>query len=113
MIEANDGWGDEEWEDDKFEDWVEMDEDPDTNSTQPIQKIIPYIHLQEEEIFGMIDGEVRSFGEMLGLEPPYDEAKLLLQYYNWNKDRATSEYFMGDQTCNLKCGHQLENSLGS
>jgi len=98
MIEANDGWGDEEWEDDKFEDWVEMDEDPDTNSTQPIQKIRPYIHLQQEEVLSMIDGEVRSFGEMLGLEPPYDEAKLLLQYYNWNKDRATSEYFMGDQT---------------
>merc|ERR1719336_828078 len=57
-----------------------------------------YETISKREISDQMRGTIAEFGEMLGVDPPFEEAKLLLQYYEWDASRATSEYFMGDRT---------------
>lgn len=91
---------DEQWDDEPtLDNWI--DEPETMGSVEPqnliaVQKLA-YETLGPEQITGRLEEAIVEFGEMLGVQPPYDEAKLLLQYYEWNKDRATNEYFMGDQ----------------
>jgi len=109
------GWDDDdEWQDDGEAQWEDdnMDEDHawGPNQAQPEQEPLPHENIvmaerkrqfetiSQKEVRATMDKKIEEFGEMLGVEPPFEEAKLLLQYYEWNADRATSQYFMGDQT---------------
>jgi len=61
-------------------------------------KKLDYISLKPSEVKTILDGVIKEFGEMLNVEPPYEDAKLVLQYYDWNVDLAKDKYFMGDQS---------------
>ena len=54
--------------------------------------------LSQAQVKDLMENAVQEFGNMLGSEPPWDDARLLLQFYGWDAERATTEYFMGDQT---------------
>lgn len=90
------------WDDDD-EEWgqVSMDNSEETGSHQPatvqVHRIIQYETIGPDEVNAKLQESIAEFGEMMGLQPPYDDAKLVLQYYEWNTTRATTEYFMGNQ----------------
>jgi len=102
-LDINDWQDDENWEEE--DEWNENSstnqwETENENDVVPIsnkENRTPYESMKKIMVEKMLGGVIKEFGEMLGVPAPFDEAKLLLQYYNWNSDKATNEYFMGNQ----------------
>jgi len=100
------GWEEDvqtQWEDDQTmedQNWEDTNPDAaDPSGDVPMQsRKIQFETISKLAIQEQMQGHIAEFGEMLGVDPPFEEAKLLLQYYEWDASRATSEYFMGDQT---------------
>jgi len=98
---------DENWDEEEDlneEDWGDVDEggwnheEPDVaQKIDESNKKKKFEIIPANSIHGKMEEAICEFGEMLGVQPPYDEAKLLLQYYEWNHARATNDYFMGNQ----------------
>jgi len=61
-------------------------------------KKIDYKSLKPDDVREIFNKVIKEFGELLNDRPPYEDAKLILQYYDWNVDLARTKYFLGDQT---------------
>lgn len=104
-METDDNWETDEWNEfenelDQSDGWGETTEDNSMQMKVDLVKAkgIPYVSLTQGQVKEMMETAVTEFGGMLGSEPPWDDARLLLQFYGWDAERATTQYFMGDQT---------------
>jgi len=113
--EEEDEWGDFENELDGTCGWGDTEAE-DTSTQMKLDlveaKSKPHETITSEQVKELMENQVKEFGSMLGSEPPWEDARLLLQFYGWDAERATNEYFMGDQT-NARINAGLDASATS
>ena len=94
------------YEDDYIENEINEENENVQNQENNNNQLIDFEIIQNSEIIKKRDAIINNFMECSNLS--YDEAELVLVYYNWNYDKLIEEWF--DKTENIKISSHIEQS---